>query len=303
MPRVRRTPRNSVQDRPAGWRLLLRRQRAHIKPAAWVVAGSLLVFVIAVIGHTAIPGGAASGTLASLHERLGNLTAATGLRVTDIRIEGRENTPEPLLRAALGVGKGDPILGFPLEAARSRIETLSWVDHATVERRLPGTVVVFLEERRPFAIWQNQGRYVLVDRAGQVVADQDVAQFRNLPLIVGPGAPAAAKELLTALTDRPALAAKVQANVRVGERRWNLRMTNGTDVMLPEGHEVAALDRLMQLQQDHFLLDRPMAAIDMRLPDRLVFRPRSDVKDGAGALPLPPATSAPAVPVIAKKPT
>ena len=35
--------------------------------------------------------------------------------------------------------------------------------------------------------------------------------------------------------------------------------------MLPEGHEVAALDRLMQLQQEHALLDRPLAAIDMRL--------------------------------------
>ena len=43
-------------------------------------------------------------------------------------------------------------------------------------------------------------------------------------------------------------------------------MNNGTDVMLPEGHEVAALDRLMQLQQEHALLDRPLAAIDMRLP-------------------------------------
>ena len=61
--------------------------------------------------------------------------------------------------------------------------------------------------------------------------------------------------------------------MRVGERRWNLRLNSGTDVMLPEGHEVAALDRLMQLQQQHELLDRPLAAIDMRLGDRLVLRP------------------------------
>ena len=38
-----------------------------------------------------------------------------GLRVTDVVIEGRANTPEPLLRAALGVSKGDPILGFSVE--------------------------------------------------------------------------------------------------------------------------------------------------------------------------------------------
>ena len=304
MSRVRRTPRNSVKDRPAGWRLLLRRQRALIKPAGWIAAGLVVVVLVVVVGHSGAPGGAASGTLASLRDRLGNVTAASGMRVTEVRIEGRENTPEPLLRAALGVSKGDPILGFSLDQARTRIETLSWVEHATVERRLPATVVVFLEERRPFAIWQNQGKYVLVDRNGQIVADQDVAQFRNLPLIVGQGAPAAAKDLLTALTDRPALAAKITASVRVGERRWNLRMNNGSDVMLPEGHEIAALDRLLQLQQDHAVLDRPLVAIDMRLPDRLVLRPRTDSKDDSVSLPVPPLPVAPpTIPVVAKKPT
>jgi cell division protein FtsQ len=306
MPRVRQAPRNSVSDRPSPWLLLLRRQRRLLKPLALVVAASLAVVFIGAAVRSVLPGSVAGGSLATLRERLGNVTAASGLRVADIIVEGRANTPEPLLRAAIGVSKGDPILGFSVEAARARIETLSWVEHATVERRLPGTVVVSLQERRPFAIWQNQGKFLLVDRAGQVV-NQDVSQFRKLPLIVGPGAPAAASVLLDALTDRPALAEKVVASVRVAERRWNLRMTNGTDVMLPEGHETAALDRLMQLEQGHGLLERPLAAIDMRLPDRLVLRPRQDGKDVV--LPVPPAGGAAAgptttaVPVVAKKPT
>jgi cell division protein FtsQ len=107
---------------------------------------------------------------------------------------------------------------------------------------------------------------------------------------------------LDALTDRPALAEKVTAAVRVGERRWNLRMANGSDVMLPEGHEVAAMDRLLQLQQDHAVLERPLAAIDLRLPDKIVFRPRPETKDSSATPPLPPAPP-PAVPVVAKKPT
>jgi cell division protein FtsQ len=224
--------------------------------------------------HSAAP----SGTLATLRERVGGITAIAGLRVTDVVIQGRANTPEPLLRAALGVNKGDPILGFSVELARQRIESLSWVEQATVERRLPGTVVVFLKERRPFAIWQNQGKFVLIDRNGQVVANQNVAEFRQLPLVVGPGAPAGAATLIDALTDRPELQQRVVAAVRVGERRWNLQLTSGTSVMLPEGHELVALDRLMQLQQQHDLLDRPLAAIDMRLGDRLVLRPRPDEK-------------------------
>jgi cell division protein FtsQ len=265
--------RNSVKDRPTRLQILLRRQKKLLRPAAWIAFAALIVLMVAGVLHSAAPG----GTLATLRERIGGATGFAGLRVKSVEIEGRANTPEPLLLAALGVSKGDPMLGFSLEAARERIQTLSWVEHATVERRLPNTIVVNLQERRPFAIWQNAGKFVLIDRSGQIVANQDVASFRSLPLVVGPGAPASAAALIDALTARPGLQARVVAAVRVGERRWNLRMTNGADVMLPEGHEIVALDRLLQLQQDHDLLDRPLVAIDMRLPDRLVLRPRPDL--------------------------
>ncbi len=270
MPRVTRSPRNSVNDRPAWWKLLARRQKRLLRPAAWVAFAVLLALLLVGVLRSAAPG----GTLATLREHVGNATAFAGLRVRDIEIEGRANTPEPLLLAALGINKGDPMLGFSLEQARQRIETLSWIEHATVERRLPDTIVVNIQERRPFAIWQNDGKFVLIDRSGQIVAHQDVASFRGLPLVVGPGAPPSAATLLDALTARPGLQQHVVAAVRVGERRWNLRLNNGADVMLPEGHEIVALDRLMQLQQDHDLFDRPLVAIDMRLPDRLVLRPR-----------------------------
>jgi cell division protein FtsQ len=273
MPSVKgRLPRNSINDRPGRLKLLLRRHRRHLRPAGWALFGLVLVL----LGVGMVRANAPQGTLAGLRERLGDATAAFGLRVQEVRIEGRQNTPEPLLRAAIGVTRGAPILGFSVAAARARIETLAWVESATVERRLPGTIVVQLQERRPFAIWQNQGKFTLIDREGQIVADQDVAKFGKLPLVVGAGAPAAAAPLLDALTDKPALQAHVVAAVRVGERRWNLHMDSGADVLLPEGQEAVALERLMQLERDHALLERPLEVVDMRLPDRLVVRPRPE---------------------------
>jgi cell division protein FtsQ len=277
MPRVTRTPRNSVHDRPARLTLLLRRLRRIARPLGWSGGALVLLVLFGAALHAAAPG----GLLASLRERIGVAAAATGLRVENIVIEGRQNTPEPLLLAALGIDKGAPILGFSLDAVRRNVERLSWVEHATIERRLPSTIVVHLQERRPFAIWQNQGKFVLIDRNGQVVTNEDVAQFRQLPLVVGAGAPAAAAALIDALMDRPTLMEHVVAAVRVGERRWNLVMKGGINVMLPEGHEVPALDRLASLQKDHDLLDRPLEIVDLRLPDRLVIRPRSDSQQPA----------------------
>ena len=105
MSRMKRSPRNSVSDRPSGWRLLLRRQRRLLRPVAWIAAASLVVALLVVGFHSATPRG--TSPLSGLRERLGAMTAASGLRVTDVVIEGRANTPEPLLRAAIGVNKGD----------------------------------------------------------------------------------------------------------------------------------------------------------------------------------------------------
>ena len=275
-------PARPRSGRPTRWQLLRRRQRRLLRPAAWAAAALLLLGGGAVLVRKVQPGApgpvtAAGTNLASLRERLG---AATSLRVDRIVIEGRTSTPEPLLRAALGVSVGDKLLGFPLDAARARIETLTWVQHATVERRLPGTVVVQLTERRPFAVWQNAGKFVLIDRAGQVVAEQDpvkdAAAFSVLPLVVGAGAPEQAAALMDQLAAQPGLKSRVVAAVRVGERRWNLRLNNGADVLLPEGQEAVAMAKLMELQGSQALLDRPLQTLDLRLPDRLVLRPQPE---------------------------
>ena len=266
-------PPRPLGDRPSALKLLWRRQRRRLRPAGWGLVGLLAVGGIATLVRTVQPG----STVASWRERLG---ATTSLVVQDIVIEGRAKTPEPMLRAALGVSRGDRLLGFSLEAARTRIEGLTWVQHATIERRLPGTVVVTLQERRPFAVWQTGGRFVLIDRAGQVVAEQDpvkdAAAFATLPLVVGPGAPEHAAALLDQLAAQPTLRARVVAAVRVGERRWNLRLNNGADVLLPEGNEVAAMGRLMEMHTAQALLDRPLQTLDLRLPDRLVVRPQPE---------------------------
>jgi cell division protein FtsQ len=263
--------------RPSRLKLLMRRQRRNLRLVAFFAVGFCALMAAVTVAHSAQKG----GTIATLQERFGK---AIDLRVVAITVQGRANTPEPLLRAALGVAVGDPILGFSVEGARSRIESLSWVEHVAVERRLPGTIVVDLVERRPFAIWQNAGKFQLIDRSGNVVENEDVSAFSDLPLVVGLDAPAHAAAMLDGLAAQPGIKSRVVAIVRVGERRWNLQLNNGITVMLPEGHEAVALARLAELQTDQGLLDRPLVFVDMRLPDRLAVR----------AKPAPPAATAPA---------
>ncbi len=200
---------------------------------------------------------------------------------------GQRLTNEHDVTEALGVSPGDPIMGFSIADAERNVEALPFVETAIVQRRLPGTVLVSLVERTPFAVWQNQDHFQLIDRSGKVVENQglngkDAEAFARLPLVVGAGAPPAASALIDAL-DQTSIKSHVIAAVRVGERRWNLTLKNGCDVLLPEGEEARALTRLDRFEHDHKLLERPLAIIDMRLPDRLVLQP-------VGIKPAPDAT-------------
>ena len=90
--------------------------------------------------------------------------------------------------------------------------------------------------------------------------------------MVGEGAPAHTAELLAILSREPDLQAQVAASVRVGKRRWNLRLTNGIDVRLPEADTAEAWAELARVERDHGLLKRDILAIDLRLADRMILR-------------------------------
>jgi len=288
MPRVKSPARLSIHDRPGRWKLLLRRVRRHARLGLGIAAGLGVLTLCWIALRTAEPGGA----MAAAQARIDQMAANAGLRVQHVEVEGRVNTPEHVLRAAIGVARDDAILAVKLGPMKERIESLLSVQTATVERRLPDRIIVRLTEREPFAVWQFQGKFSLVDRAGKVV-ERDLTESRGLPLIVGAGAPTAAAPLIDALNQNPILLGHLIAAVRVGERRWNLRLNTGADILLPEDQEGVAITRLMALHQDQGLLDRPLKSVDLRLPDRLVVRPQTDAKPdepqpARGAVPRKP---------------
>ena len=277
--RRNRNPAQGTPGRPSGLRLWLRRRRGMARPAAFALlaAGTLGALAYGVMSAGVRMGkdnlGPPQGLFASFGDGVAGLGAKAGLTVREVVLEGGRNTPPELVREALAVRRGDPTLGFSPQEARERLETIAWIERAHVERHLPGTIRVVVEERRPFAIWQRDNRFSVIDREGRVVATENIGAFGRLPVVVGAGAERTAAPMVDLLRGAAEVEQRVQALVRVGERRWNLRLRNGADVLLPEGHEAEAVARLAELQASKALLDRPLLAIDMRQPDKLVLRP------------------------------
>jgi cell division protein FtsQ len=195
-----------------------------------------------------------------------------GLTVVDIQVEGRETTDRETILAALAAGPGTPILTVSPARAKMQLEALPWVRTAIIERHLPGTLYVRLVERKPLALWQHGGKIQLIDREGGVIPVTRLDKFAKLPMVVGEDAASHATELIEMLASDPDLAARVTAAIRVGDRRWNLRIDNAIDVLLPGDEAVGAWSQLVRLERSSAILNRDVQTIDLRLRDRLVLR-------------------------------
>lgn len=208
---------------------------------------------------------------AELVEETLRLTQKAHFAIGDIVVEGRQQTNKDQLFVALEAPSGSPIFAFKPAEAEARIAKLPWVESVTVQRRLPDTIFVRLVERVPLARWQHDNHVTVIDIGGKILPEASPEQFSQLPLMVGAGAPAAAKDLLDTLHTFPVVEAKVTAAVRVSERRWDLHLPSNVVARLPETDVGDALKRLSILISEQKILDRDIVAIDLRIPDRLVI--------------------------------
>lgn len=171
---------------------------------------------------------------------------------------------------------------------RQRLLQFGWVKDARILRRLPDTLVIDIVERKPAALWQNQGQLALIDSDGVVLDRVPVDRMPDLPLLIGPGANAQEEELAGLMADVPTLKAQLASATWVGGRRWDLNFQSGETVALPEGDDAArsALEKFARLDKQTALLGRGLVRFDLRIPGKMTVRLPHPLEP---AKPAPPA--------------
>ncbi|ENN87740.1 cell division protein Cellular Process [Rhizobium freirei PRF 81] len=195
-------------------------------------------------------------------------TSAAGFAIEDVKVSGNDETSEIEILQLLGLDGTTSLVALNADAARQKIANLPWVENVEVRKVYPRTVEVKLKERKAYAIWQHGAELSLIQKDGSVIAPLRDNKFAKLPLFVGRDAEASAASVEEAFAKWPDIHAQVKAFVRVAGRRWDLYLDNGVIVRLPEDNIDGALARLTKLDKDQNLLQRDIAAVDLRLADR-----------------------------------
>jgi cell division protein FtsQ len=230
------------------------------------------VMVASALGFGIVRGGHADWVAEQFADARDAAANAAGFQITAVALTGQKQLTREEILGIAGVTGRSSLLFLNAESARARLKANPWIAEATIRKLYPDRLHIAVTERRAFALWQKDGRVQVVARDGVVVEPFVSPVVAHLPLMVGRGANTRAAEFLAVMSHYPQLQDEVRAYVLVAERRWNLKFKNGLDVRLPEADPARALDALMALDREKKLLSRDIAAIDLRLPDRVFVR-------------------------------
>ena len=243
---------------------------AQIPQGAGVAAS--LLFLGATLSYGAIAGGHVAAVTDWLKGARDNAANALGFRIAAVSVSGGSQVSREQALVLAGVTSRSSLFFFNAETARAQLLANPWIADAAVLKLYPDRLLITITERRAFALWQRDGQVNVIADDGTVLQPFVEDRYRGLPLVVGSGAERHAKDFIGLLDRFPEIRSALSASVLVAERRWNLRLTNGMDVRLPENDLQVALDRLVKLDREKNLLSRDIASIDLRLADRVTVR-------------------------------
>lgn len=193
--------------------------------------------------------------------------------VQEIKINGANHGLTTQVAAALPIEF--PVSSFELDlvAMRSTLVDLHTVKDAEIRVGDGGALQVDITPRAPVAVWRAGTSLRLLDGEGVFSGTIPARADRlDLPLIAGDGAEDHIAEALEIFRSTGPLTPRVRGLVRMGERRWDLVLDRNQRILLPETDAFAALDRVIVLGQTHDLLERDVAAVDMRNGGRPIVR-------------------------------
>jgi cell division protein FtsQ len=101
-----------------------------------------------------------------------------------VSLSGNHYVAPASVRELFAADRGKSVLRIPLDERRRAIETLPWVEQATVRRALPNKIQVDITERTPVAFVRESSELALVDAHG-VILDRPVEGDFHFPVVTG----------------------------------------------------------------------------------------------------------------------
>ena len=243
-----------------------------LDPPRGLGASAAALMLLASTCYGVVEGGHTDDILAQVQDICDGAANAAGFRISEVALAGQHEVSRETVLTLAGITGRSSLLFLDAARTRARLLRNPWIAEATVLKLYPGRLRIGITERKPFALWQKDGAVALIAADGTVLEPYVPPAFTALPLVVGKGAEHAGRDFIKLVERYPDIARRLDASVLVADRRWNLHLKDGVEVLLPEIAPEHALETLAELDRDKKLLARDIVTVDLRLPDRVTVR-------------------------------
>ncbi|HSF17786.1 MAG TPA: FtsQ-type POTRA domain-containing protein [Vicinamibacteria bacterium] len=220
------------------------------------------------------------------------MSRAPELSVHRIRVEGNERLSDGEILELLELTSRSNILTLDLEEVRQKLLRSAWVREVAIERVLPATLTLAIEERRPVAIAVLDALYLLA--ADGTILDELSADYEIESLLLVQGLAeddgisleraALAGRIAAALGEAPHLAAAVsEIDVTGGQESIALRLREPpVTVLASEEDLVDRLTETFPLLNGLTVRFPALEVVDLRFRDRAYLK-LAEPEDTGGA--------------------
>lgn len=192
-------------------------------------------------------------------------------RVRRIEVLGARYTPANEILERLHVDTMRSVWD-PTGPLAARAQTHPQVERATVTRKLPGTLVVELTERRPVALVQKGGVLAAVDERGRVLPLDPSRTPVDAPIVTSTPGDSAVYHLLGAMQrEAPRLYARLGSITRVSKDEILLRIAD-VSVRALTSVTLARLSDIEPVERDLARRQLRAAELDLRYRDQVIAR-------------------------------
>ncbi len=108
--------------------------------------------------------------------------------IADVTVTGNVRLSEDAVLSLGDVSRGANIFSLDTDQAREKIETDPWISSAVVTRKLPGSIMISVEEHEARALVALDGQLFLASSSGVVFKQVGDTDPMDLPVVTGIGA-------------------------------------------------------------------------------------------------------------------
>ncbi len=201
--------------------------------------------------------------------QLSNTLLGYGLNINTVSLKGNYFVrKEDILKL---IDKNQPILFVSLSRVKHDIESLSgWIKNVDIQRVLPNTINISIEEHKPFAVWHHGSQFSVIDATGYVITDDYPTD--KLIFISGSNALSELAFIRMIMESNTELNHHICSFIHIQGRRWNIIFNNGLEVKLPKDNLHNAWNYLIDLHNTSDIIASNWKIIDMRTTNKIFMK-------------------------------